>query len=117
LYPYWPIIVGEDIVIMSNAHCDVFHNDDASNPLHICYGIGKGEDVTERIEKLSREFLLKEITEAPGFLTGTVFTNPDDLLSPKIIKYQNHRKYETHREALPHIIQSVMAKNILRGFL
>ena len=98
LYPYWPIIVRGKIVIMAEPLCDVFSRDQPDS-CHLCFGLGKGTDVSERIEKQARIFLKKMIREAPGMIIGNVFNRADDLLCSQSILFHTHRKYETFQDA------------------
>ena len=107
LYPYWPIIVRGEIVIMAEPLCDVFRAREPDS-LEICYGLGAGFDVTRRVEILSREFLVSMAIGAPDLLVGSVFRRAEDLLSDVLIDHHTHRIYQTHREAYPHIIERVL---------
>lgn len=105
LFPFWPVIVKDKIIIMAEDILDVFTRD-APNPYYRCFGLGKGPDITEKIEKLSREFIIKIIQERTGFLPGNVFTNLKDIIDPVRAEMHRHPLVNTYTEALPHLLTS-----------
>jgi hypothetical protein len=109
MYPYWPIIVRNKIVIMAEPLCDIFDTSTKTvSPLKLCYGLGKGQDVSKRIERIARNFLEKRINETPGELAANIFNKTGDLLSPIYQRFHKTRVFDTHKEALPTIWRSYM---------
>ena len=65
LYPYLPLVTSQQIVIVADPFCNVSYPETDQPEWFRCYGLGRGPDVTEEVEAMSREFLNKMVDEYP----------------------------------------------------
>lgn len=100
LYPYLPVIERDHITILIEPFLKR-HSDVEKATWFRCYGVGKGNDVSEGIENLSRTFIAHILAEYPLLLHAYAIDDVDSQIEDWVVtKYQNP-PYGSWKEAVP----------------